>query len=80
MSITSVLHCLNIVAVLATGLLAGGAFYISVSMNPVLPEFGLGEHLRFFPYMYKRSVITQPTLTAIAVIGFDTMIYEVSQH
>jgi len=69
MSITSVLDYLNIVAVLAAGLLAGGAFYILISMNPELSEFGVNEHWRFFPYIYKRSAISQPSLTIVAVIS-----------
>lgn len=57
---------LDTLAVITGGLFAGTAFYITVGQGPALREFGLNEHWRFFPYMYKKIAMTQAGLSAIA--------------
>jgi len=65
-TVISVLDHLDIVAAVAGGFFAGTALYLSIGQVPALREFGLNEHWRFFPYMYKRAAIPQASFTAIA--------------
>jgi len=67
MSITlkSILDNLDSVAVLAGGIFAGTAFYLSYGQTPALREFGLNEYWRVFPYLFEKGAI-QPISTIIA--------------
>jgi hypothetical protein len=61
----SILDQLDTVAVLAGGLFAGTAFYMSFGQAPALRAFGLNEHWKFFPYMYQ-NIASQPVFALVA--------------
>jgi uncharacterized membrane protein len=63
---TTILDHLDTIAVISGGLFAGSAFFVSFTETPALHEFGLNEHWRYFPLMYKRAGVSQPSLIAIA--------------
>jgi uncharacterized membrane protein len=63
---TSIFDYLDTLAVVAGGLFAGTAMYLTVGQVPALQEFGLNEHWRFFPIMYKKIALTQGSLTTVA--------------
>jgi len=65
----AILDNLDSVAVLAGGLFAGTALYMSVGEVPALRAFGLDEHWRFFPYMYERAAPSQTAFTTIAGVA-----------
>ena len=66
---TAILDNLDTVAVLAAGLFAGTALYISIVEVPALRAFGLDEHWRFFPLMYERAAVSQSTFVAVASLA-----------
>jgi hypothetical protein len=63
---TTVFDHLDSIAVLAGGIFAGTALYMSIGQVPALKEFGLNEHWKFFPYMFKNAAASQSISTAIA--------------
>jgi hypothetical protein len=65
-TVTTVFGCLDTIAAVSAGLFAGTAFFMTAGMVPALSEFGLNEHWRFFPIMFKRAAVSQASLTAIA--------------
>src|SRR5690348_9789910 len=65
---SSILDHLDTVAVLAGGLFAGTALYMTIGEVPALRAFGLDEHWRFFPYMYERAAISQSVFGTVAGI------------
>ena len=66
---SSILDHLDCVAVLAGGLFAGSALYITIVETPAMREVGLDDQWRFFPHMYKRAAASQSCYTAIAGIA-----------
>ncbi|UJR36502.1 hypothetical protein I4U23_029223 [Adineta vaga] len=69
---TSIFDYLDTLAVISGGLFAGTSFYLSFGQVPSLREFGLNEHWRFFPYMYKNVALKQATLAATAGVASIT--------
>ncbi|CAF1347957.1 unnamed protein product [Adineta ricciae] len=65
----SFLDYLDTLAVVSGGLFAGAALYVSIGQVPALRQFGLNDHWRFFPYMYKNSAPPQGCLAAIAGVA-----------
>jgi uncharacterized membrane protein len=63
---TTVFGHLDSIAVLAGGIFAGTALYMSIGQVPALQEFGPNEHWKFFPYIFKTGAVAQPIFTAIA--------------
>jgi len=68
-SVQSILDHLDQLAVIAGGLFAGTALYISFGEVPALRAFGLDEHWRFFPYMYAHAAPIQIGFTLTAGIS-----------
>ena len=60
---------LDTLAVVAGGLFAGTALYITIGQMPALRDFGLNEQWRFFPITYQKIAMTQASLTAIAGVA-----------
>ena len=67
--LSTVLDHFDCVAVVAAGIFAGTALYMTIGEVPALREFGLEEQWRFFPYMYQRAAKSQSAFTAIAGIA-----------
>jgi hypothetical protein len=65
----AILDNLDTVAVLAGGLFAGTALYISIGEVPAMRAFGLDEHWRFFPYMYEKAAPSQAVFATIAGVA-----------
>ena len=66
LNLSSILDHLDSVAVLAGGLFAGSALYITIVEAPAIREVGLDDHWQFFPHVYKRAAASQSCYTAIA--------------
>ncbi|CAF0735211.1 unnamed protein product [Adineta steineri] len=75
---TSILNHFDTIAVVTGGLFAGTALYLSIGQVPAMREFGLNEHWRFFPYMYKKIALTQASLAAIA--GTTSIVHATRIH
>jgi len=48
---------------------AGTALYVSVGEVPAMGEFGVDEHWRYFPHMYKRAAASQAAFATIAGVA-----------
>ncbi|CAF0903459.1 unnamed protein product [Adineta steineri] len=68
-TLASIADHLDSLAVVGAGLFAGAALYITIGETPALQDFGLDEHWRFFPHMYKRAAISQSVFSAIGGIA-----------
>jgi hypothetical protein len=62
----SILDQLDQLAVIAGGMFAGTALYVTVTEVPAIRAIGLDEHWRFFPQMYKRAALQQGICTIVA--------------
>ncbi|CAF0970516.1 unnamed protein product [Rotaria sordida] len=65
----SILDHLDKIAVIAGGLFAGTALYMTIGEVPALNALGLDVHWRFFPYMYERAALSQSIFGATAGIA-----------
>ena len=65
----SFLDYFDTLAVVSGGLFAGTALYISIGQVPALRQFGLSDHWRFFPHMYKATAPPQGSLATIAGVA-----------
>lgn len=72
-STPSLLDHFDKIAVIAGGLFAGTALYISVGEVPAIGDLGVDTHWRFFSPMYKRAAPQQTFLTGAA--GLTGILY-----